>query len=103
MQTPATACGTCAGLSAFPSSSPRHACGAPPGSGGFRKLPGPPTRAPRFRLLAPMASAVDSPGSSSNFAKRMERAWLISQGIVNCADCKGTGFRAKWLEEPPVN
>jgi hypothetical protein len=26
-----------------------------------------------------MASTIDSPGSSSDFAKRMERAWLISQ------------------------
>ncbi|GJN33959.1 hypothetical protein PR202_gb22590 [Eleusine coracana subsp. coracana] len=25
------------------------------------------------------------------------------QGFVSCANCKGTGFRAKWLEEPPVD
>ncbi|CAF2279986.1 unnamed protein product [Brassica rapa] len=51
------------------------------------------------------ASAVDSPESSSNFAKRMEQAWLISQqprpvgcsscnskGHVECKWCAGTGF-----------
>jgi hypothetical protein len=26
-----------------------------------------------------MASTVDSPGSSNDFAKRMDRAWLISK------------------------
>jgi len=25
------------------------------------------------------------------------------KGFASCADCQGTGFRAKWLEEPPVN
>uniref|UniRef100_J3MXL1 Uncharacterized protein n=2 Tax=Oryza brachyantha TaxID=4533 RepID=J3MXL1_ORYBR len=52
-----------------------------------------------------MASAVGSPGSSSDFARRMERAWLISQqprpipcsscqsaGHVECKWCTGTGF-----------
>ncbi|XP_058222264.1 uncharacterized protein LOC131332202 isoform X2 [Rhododendron vialii] len=51
------------------------------------------------------ASMVDSTESSSNFAKRMERAWLISQqprpiacsscdsnGHVECEWCRGTGF-----------
>ncbi|KAJ0260306.1 Uncharacterized protein HA466_0065270 [Hirschfeldia incana] len=51
------------------------------------------------------ASAVDSPESSSNFAKRMEQAWLISKqprpvgcsscnskGHVECKWCAGTGF-----------
>uniref|UniRef100_A0A0D3H701 Uncharacterized protein n=1 Tax=Oryza barthii TaxID=65489 RepID=A0A0D3H701_9ORYZ len=52
-----------------------------------------------------MASTIDSPGSSSDFAKRMELAWLISQqprpipcsscqsaGHVECKWCTGTGF-----------
>ncbi|KAG9455939.1 hypothetical protein H6P81_000447 [Aristolochia fimbriata] len=51
------------------------------------------------------ASAVDSYESSSDFAKRMEQAWLISQqprpitcsschskGVVECKWCAGTGF-----------
>ncbi|CAL5419388.1 unnamed protein product [Camellia sinensis] len=51
------------------------------------------------------ASMVDSYESSSNFAKRMEKAWLISQqprpiacsscdsnGHVECKWCGGTGF-----------
>ncbi|CAL9233931.1 unnamed protein product [Arabidopsis halleri] len=51
------------------------------------------------------ASAVDSPESSSNFAKRMDQAWIISQqpspvgcsscnskGHVECKWCAGTGF-----------
>ncbi|KAM7459607.1 hypothetical protein LguiA_036601 [Lonicera macranthoides] len=51
------------------------------------------------------ASMVDSYESSSNFAKRVERAWLISQqprpiacsscesnGHVECQWCGGTGF-----------
>ncbi|CAA7032966.1 unnamed protein product [Microthlaspi erraticum] len=51
------------------------------------------------------SSAVDSPESSSNFAKRMEQAWMISQqprpvgcsscaskGHVECKWCAGTGF-----------
>ncbi|KAL7001790.1 hypothetical protein U1Q18_002938 [Sarracenia purpurea var. burkii] len=51
------------------------------------------------------ASMVDSYESSSHFAKRMERAWLISQqprpiacsscdsnGHVECKWCGGTGF-----------
>ncbi|PIA46008.1 hypothetical protein AQUCO_01600342v1 [Aquilegia coerulea] len=96
------------------------------------------------------ASMVDS--SSSNFIKRMEQSWLISQqptpigcsscnsnghveckwcqgtgffilgddmlcqvpsrntrclicageGSNCCSDCKGTGFRAKWLGDPPL-
>lgn len=25
------------------------------------------------------------------------------QGSMCCSDCKGTGFRAKWLGEPPVS
>ncbi|XP_068647967.1 uncharacterized protein [Aristolochia californica] len=51
------------------------------------------------------ALAVDSYESSSDFAKRMEQAWLISQqprpitcsschskGVVECKWCAGTGF-----------
>lgn len=25
------------------------------------------------------------------------------QGSMSCSDCKGTGFRAKWLGEPPIS
>ncbi|XP_062194410.1 uncharacterized protein LOC133897631 [Phragmites australis] len=96
---PTTACA--ARAAAFPSS---HRRAAPPGS--FRKpLPGPSKRAQGLRLVAPMASTVDSPGSSSDFTKRIERAWLISQqprpiscsscqsaGHVECKWCAGTGF-----------
>ncbi|KAK3130111.1 hypothetical protein QOZ80_6BG0489060 [Eleusine coracana subsp. coracana] len=108
MLTPATVCGSCAGLAAFRSTPPRRCCGAPPGFGGFPKvapIPGSPRRAPRLRFVAPMASTVDSPGSSSDFAKRMDRVWLISQqprpiscsscqsaGHVECKWCAGTGF-----------
>ncbi|THU48849.1 hypothetical protein C4D60_Mb06t03320 [Musa balbisiana] len=59
-------------------------------SGRLRKAP----------ALLVRGSVVNSSESSSSFAKRMERAWLISQGSASCPDCKGTGFRAKWLEEP---
>ncbi|CAA7407319.1 unnamed protein product [Spirodela intermedia] len=51
------------------------------------------------------ASVVDSHGSSSEFIKRMEQAWLISQqpgpipcsscgskGHTECKWCRGTGF-----------
>ncbi|KAF8400474.1 hypothetical protein HHK36_013772 [Tetracentron sinense] len=27
----------------------------------------------------------------------------IFQGSICCSNCKGTGFRAKWLEEPPLS
>ncbi|KAF0911396.1 hypothetical protein E2562_008279 [Oryza meyeriana var. granulata] len=97
---PAMACGARAGA-AFPS--PRH---GPPPPGRFRRLvPAPPAPRLGLRLPAPMASTIDSPGSSSDFAKRMERAWLISQqprpipcsscqsaGHVECKWCTGTGF-----------
>ncbi|CAL5064320.1 unnamed protein product [Urochloa decumbens] len=99
MQTPATACGAHAvGFAPFP-------CRAiSPGS--FTKpFPGPSRRAPGLRLIVRMASTVDSPGSSSDFAKRIERAWLISKqprpiscsscqtaGHVECKWCAGTGF-----------
>ncbi|CAI0376649.1 unnamed protein product [Linum tenue] len=53
-----------------------------------------------FRVRA--SAAVDSYGSSPDFIKRMEQAWLISKGSMRCRDCKGTGFRAKWLGEPPI-
>ncbi|KAL9255774.1 hypothetical protein AKJ16_DCAP06310 [Drosera capensis] len=51
------------------------------------------------------ASTLDSHDgpSASSFAKRMEQAWLISQGSRCCPECKGTGFRAKWLEEPKIH
>ncbi|XVF35702.1 hypothetical protein REPUB_Repub18cG0168800 [Reevesia pubescens] len=105
------------------------------------------------RVLGVRASAVDSYESSSDFVKRMEKAWVISQqprpiacsscnskghveckwcggtgffilgdnmlcqvpsintssvicagkGSKCCSDCKGTGFRAKWLGEPPIS
>ncbi|XVE97311.1 hypothetical protein REPUB_Repub03eG0008800 [Reevesia pubescens] len=105
------------------------------------------------RVLGVGASAVDSYESSSDFVKRMEKAWVISQqpspiscsscnskghverkwcggtgffilgdnmlcqvpsrntscvicagkGSKCCSDCKGTGFRAKWLGEPPIS
>ncbi|KAJ3677156.1 hypothetical protein LUZ60_002880 [Juncus effusus] len=58
----------------------------------------------KFSVIA-MASKVDSSESSSGFAKRIERAWLISQqprpiacstcetkGRVECKWCAGTGF-----------
>ncbi|CAL9091605.1 uncharacterized protein LOC103986698 isoform X1 [Musa acuminata AAA Group] len=64
-------------------------------SGRLRKVP----------ALLVRASVVDSSESSSRFAKRMERAWLISQqptpiacsscgsnGSVECKWCAGTGF-----------
>ncbi|NP_001152460.1 tsi1-interacting protein TSIP1 [Zea mays] len=100
MQTPAaTICG--AHGAAF-TPCPRRP--TPPGS--LRKpFTGSSRRTPRRRLLAPMASTVDSPGSSSDFTKRIERAWLISQqprpvscsscqsaGHVECKWCAGTGF-----------
>lgn len=75
--TPATSCG--AHGAAF---TPCPRCSTPHGSlrkpftaGSSRRTPG------HHRLLAPMASTVDSPGSSSSsdFAKRIERAWLIFQ------------------------
>ncbi|XP_010429481.1 PREDICTED: uncharacterized protein LOC104713951 [Camelina sativa] len=59
----------------------------------------------RFPVITVKASAVDSPESSSNFAKRMDQAWIISQqpspvgcsscnskGHVECKWCAGTGF-----------
>lgn len=74
---PAMACGARAGA-AFPSPRPARAPWPP---GRFRALvPAPPAlRLGLLRLPPPMASTIDSPGSSSDFAKRMERAWLISQ------------------------
>jgi hypothetical protein len=73
MQTPATICGA-RGAAFTPC--PRRP--TPPRS--FRNpFTGPSRWTPRHRLLAPMASTVDSPGSSSDFAKRIDRAWLISQ------------------------
>ncbi|XP_047049957.1 uncharacterized protein LOC124655030 [Lolium rigidum] len=93
---PTIACGACAAAS--PSS--RHAPSHPSSPGSFGKLV---PVAPR-RLPAPMASTVDSPGSA-DFAKRMDRAWLISKqprpsscsscqstGDVECKWCAGTGF-----------
>jgi hypothetical protein len=74
MQTPATTCGAHAAAAFAPF--PSHA--APPGSF-VKPCPGSCRRAPRLRLVAPTASTVDSPGSSSDFVKRIERAWLISQ------------------------
>ncbi|XP_048228348.1 uncharacterized protein LOC8274153 [Ricinus communis] len=57
------------------------------------------------RVCRVRASVVDSYESSSNFIKRMEQAWLISQqprpvgctscnsnGHVDCKWCAGTGF-----------
>ncbi|KDP33492.1 hypothetical protein JCGZ_07063 [Jatropha curcas] len=57
------------------------------------------------RVSLVRASMVDSYESSSNFARRMEQAWLISQqprpvacaschsnGHVECKWCAGTGF-----------
>ncbi|BAF25128.1 uncharacterized protein [Oryza sativa Japonica Group] len=100
---PAMACGARAGA-AFPSPRPARAPWPP---GRFRALvPAPPAlRLGLLRLPPPMASTIDSPGSSSDFAKRMERAWLISQqprpnpcsscqsaGHVECKWCTGTGF-----------
>ncbi|XP_066397383.1 uncharacterized protein [Miscanthus floridulus] len=100
MQTPATSCGA-HGAALTPC--PR--CRTPPGSL-LKPFAGPSRRTPGHRLLAPMASTVDSPGSSSaDFAKRIERAWLIFQqprpvscsscqsaGHVECKWCAGTGF-----------
>ncbi|KAL5559628.1 hypothetical protein UlMin_035839 [Ulmus minor] len=63
------------------------------------------TRSVRSRVSGVRASMVDSYESSSNFIKRMEQAWLISQqprpvvcsscnskGHVECKWCAGTGF-----------
>ncbi|XVF89432.1 hypothetical protein PTKIN_Ptkin19aG0129700 [Pterospermum kingtungense] len=57
------------------------------------------------RVLGVRASVVDSYESSSDFVKRMEKAWVISQqprpiacsscsskGLVECKWCGGTGF-----------
>ncbi|GMN45573.1 hypothetical protein TIFTF001_014756 [Ficus carica] len=57
------------------------------------------------RVCGVRASMVDSYESSSNFIKRMEQAWLISQqprpvacssceskGHIECKWCAGTGF-----------
>uniref|UniRef100_A0ACD5XRZ5 Uncharacterized protein n=1 Tax=Avena sativa TaxID=4498 RepID=A0ACD5XRZ5_AVESA len=98
---PAIACGACA--AAFPSS--RHARSHPSSSGSFGNLVPVTPRRLGLRLPAPMASTVDSPGSSNDFAKRMDRAWLISKqprpsscsscqstGDVECKWCAGTGF-----------
>ncbi|KAM1021735.1 hypothetical protein ACFX2I_042795 [Malus domestica] len=62
------------------------------------------TRALR-RVCGVRASAVDSYEGSSNFANRMEKAWLISKqprpiacsscnsnGHIECKWCAGTGF-----------
>ncbi|XP_074590999.1 uncharacterized protein LOC141846874 [Curcuma longa] len=64
-------------------------------SGGSRKV----------SILQARASVVDSSESSSGFAKRMERAWIIAKqprpivcstcesgGYVECKWCSGTGF-----------
>ncbi|KAL8130012.1 hypothetical protein V2J09_019167 [Rumex salicifolius] len=58
-----------------------------------------------FRVSKIRASVVDSQEGSSNFAKRIEQAWLISKqprpiacttcesnGNVECKWCAGTGF-----------
>ncbi|XP_065848744.1 uncharacterized protein [Euphorbia lathyris] len=58
-----------------------------------------------YRVCVVKASMVDSYESSSDFSKRMEQAWLISQqprpvvcnscnskGCVECKWCAGTGF-----------
>ncbi|OVA08889.1 hypothetical protein BVC80_8043g8 [Macleaya cordata] len=63
------------------------------------------TRRTGFRVSGVRASMVDSYESSSNFAKRMEQAWAISEqprpiacsscnsnGHVECKWCGGTGF-----------
>ncbi|KAJ9702775.1 hypothetical protein PVL29_004486 [Vitis rotundifolia] len=63
------------------------------------------SRSMNSRVFGVRASMVDSYESSSNFAKRMEQAWLISQqprpvsctscetkGHVECKWCRGTGF-----------
>ncbi|XP_015884236.1 uncharacterized protein LOC107419910 [Ziziphus jujuba] len=60
---------------------------------------------PCSRVCGVRASMVDSFESSSNFVKRMERVWLISQqpspvacsscnsnGNIECKWCAGTGF-----------
>ncbi|KAJ0089839.1 hypothetical protein Patl1_12614 [Pistacia atlantica] len=57
------------------------------------------------RAFGARASMVDSYESSSNFIRRMEQAWLISQqpmpvscsschsnGHIECKWCRGTGF-----------
>ncbi|XP_030468717.2 uncharacterized protein LOC115687339 [Syzygium oleosum] len=62
-------------------------------------------RGKRSRFVGVRASTVDSYESSSDFVKRMEQAWLISQqprpvacsscnskGHVECKWCGGTGF-----------
>ncbi|XP_021276160.1 protein disulfide-isomerase LQY1, chloroplastic [Herrania umbratica] len=62
-------------------------------------------RSKGLRGLSVSASAVDSYESSSDFVKRMEKAWVISQqprpvacsscnakGHVECKWCGGTGF-----------
>ncbi|KAF3446162.1 hypothetical protein FNV43_RR11341 [Rhamnella rubrinervis] len=67
--------------------------------------PGTITRSLSSRVCGVRASMVDSYESSSNFVKRMEQAWLISQqprpvacsscdsnGHIECKWCAGTGF-----------
>ncbi|KFK32603.1 hypothetical protein AALP_AA6G265600 [Arabis alpina] len=59
----------------------------------------------RFPATVKASAVVDSDESSSNFTKRMEQAWIISQqprpvgcsscnakGNVECKWCAGTGF-----------
>ncbi|XP_059640395.1 uncharacterized protein LOC132282667 [Cornus florida] len=51
------------------------------------------------RVCVVRASMVDSYESSSNFVKRMERAWLISQqpGPIACSSCDSKGHvECKW-------
>ncbi|XVE71285.1 hypothetical protein DITRI_Ditri10aG0139000 [Diplodiscus trichospermus] len=51
------------------------------------------------RVLVVRASAVDSYESSSDFVKRMEKAWVISQqpGPIACSSCNSKGHvECKW-------
>ncbi|RVX19926.1 hypothetical protein CK203_004974 [Vitis vinifera] len=50
------------------------------------------SRSMNSRVFGVRASMVDSYESSSNFAKRMEQAWLISQGFGAWESLAGISF-----------
>ncbi|CAL9182287.1 unnamed protein product [Musa hybrid cultivar] len=99
-----TCCSICGPLPSVPKK-PLLPPGNPGGWSGSFVAAAPSGRLRKVPALLVRASVVDSSESSSSFAKRMERAWLISQqptpiacsscgsnGSVECKWCAGTGF-----------